>query len=144
MSITTILQRKGADVATIGPDDALTAAVALLSRERIGALVVVDGERIAGILSERDVVRRLAEDGAGALACQVRDVMTPDVTTCAPDAAINDVMATMTNYRVRHVPVVDGGRLTGIVSIGDVVKHRIVELETETESLQEYVTGRGY
>lgn len=144
MSITSILNRKGTEVTTIGAEDGLTDAVALLARERIGALVVLDGERIAGILSERDIVRRLAEEGATALDRQVGDLMSREVTTCAPDAAINDVMGTMTHHRIRHLPVVDGGRLVGIVSIGDVVKHRIDELETETESLQEYVLGRGY
>ena len=144
MSITTILNRKGANVTTVGADEPLTDAVALLTQEGIGALVVLDGERIAGILSERDIVRRLAQEGSSALERRVAELMSRDVTTCPPDAAVDDVMATMTNHRIRHLPVVDEGRLVGIVSIGDVVKHRMDELEIETESLQEYVLGRGY
>lgn len=144
MSITAILNRKGSHVTTIGADALLSEAVAVLTRERIGAVVVLDGDHIAGILSERDIVAALADDGADCLARPVSQVMSTKVTTCAPDAAVNDVMATMTNHRIRHLPVVDGDQLVGIVSIGDVVKHRMDELEIETESLQEYVLGRRY
>ena len=144
MSITAILNRKGTAVTTIDADARISEAASVLVRDGIGALVVVDDERVAGILSERDIVHRLAQDGASCLELTVGDVMVRDVTTCPPGAAINDVMATMTHHRIRHLPVVDGDRLVGIVSIGDVVKHRIDELETESESLQDYVLGRGY
>ncbi len=145
MSITTILDRKGHAVVTVPPDATVREAVALLAGERLGALVVsTDGETLEGIISERDIVAGLAERGAELLDEAVGSIMTTEVTTCHPGAAVNHVMAEMTHRRIRHLPVVDEGRLSGIISIGDVVKHRIDELELETASLQEYVLGRGY
>lgn len=137
-----ILARKGSDVATIRPGATLADAAQALAERNVGALVVsTDGSTVAGILSERDIVRRLAQAGAGALGLTVADVMTSEVTTCGRDATADELMATMTSGRIRHVPILEDGRLAGIVSIGDVVKSRIDELETQTEALQDYVTG---
>jgi CBS domain-containing protein len=143
--IAAILNRKGHDVHTIASDASLVDAIAELSERRVGALVVSsDGSRVEGIVSERDVVRRLAEHGADALDLAVDEVMTREVTTCSKHETADDLMATMTEGRHRHVPVVEDGALIGIVSIGDVVKSRMDELEMQTETLQEYVTGGGY
>jgi CBS domain-containing protein len=141
-----ILYGKGHDVATISPDASVAEAVALLRERNVGALVAVDDEsRIAGIVSERDVVRALAEDTVeepAILQRQVSELMTGDVTTCSSRATVDEVMRIMTDRRIRHVPVVDADALTGIVSIGDVVKSRITELETEAGTLHEYISGR--
>lgn len=137
-----VLSSKGGDVVTVAPDARVTDAVRLLARHGVGALVVSgDGERVDGILSERDIVRYLARSGAASLTLQVAEVMTADVFTCGPDTTVDELMALMTGRRIRHVPVVSDGRLVGIVSIGDVVKVRMDELEIEAETLQDYVTG---
>jgi CBS domain-containing protein len=139
-----ILARKGRDVATIGPDATVTEALAELARRNVGALVVTaDGATVDGILSERDVVRRLAVDGAAVLDRPVADVMVTEVTTCPGTTTTPELMALMTDRRVRHVPVLADGRLAGIVSIGDVVKTRVDELEAEAHQLADYIsTGR--
>lgn len=140
--ISMILERKGAGVVTIKPDAMLLAAAGAMSEHNIGALVVSsDGTTVEGIVSERDVVRELARRGTGAVKQTVADLMSTDVTTCGPDATVDDLMAAMTKQRIRHVPIVDDGSLVGIVSIGDVVKVRLDELEVEKESLEQYVTG---
>lgn len=141
-----ILDRKGRAVVTIQPAATLTQAAQLLAEHNIGAVVVSpDGTEVVGILSERDIVRRFAGDGGvGTGSVAVSQAMTTDVRTAAPDTSIDDLVNTMTTGRFRHVPIVDGGRLAGIVSIGDVVKRRMDQLETERESLQEYVTGTSY
>ena len=145
MLIEHILYGKGHDVATIGPDASVADAVALLRERNIGAVVVVDAEsRISGILSERDIVRALVEETVGHTAIlerQVSDLMTREVATCGSRSSVNDLMRVMTDRRIRHVPVVDDGRLNGIVSIGDVVKSRIGELETEAGTLHEYLSS---
>lgn len=117
----------------------LADAAALLSENRIGALVVVVGERVTGILSERDIVRAVARDGEGALASKVSDKMTGTVVTCGPQDTMAAVMNRMTAGRFRHLPVVDNGRLAGIVSIGDVVKFRLAEIERESSMLRDYI-----
>ena len=137
-----ILDRKGRDVATIAPDATIRDAVASLSSHGIGALVVSsDGTGVEGILSERDVVRRLSTDGGGVLDRPVRDLMKAAVTTCSSESTTDDLMSMMTEGRFRHVPVVDDDRLSGIVSIGDVVKVRIEELAHEREQLASYIQG---
>jgi CBS domain-containing protein len=138
-----ILHRKGADVTTIGPDATVAAAVALLRDRNIGALVVTDGDDVAGILSERDVVRALADADAGGkvLDRPVSELMTSVVATCGPRATVDELMRLMTDRRIRHIPVLDGGALVGIVSIGDVVKSRIDELQTEAETLHDYLAS---
>jgi CBS domain-containing protein len=140
--VSVVLERKGAEVITVAPDAPLGAAVESLSRHRIGALVVVgDDDTVRGVISERDVVRCLADHGPGCLADAVADHMTTDVITCGLDATADDLMQVMTDRRVRHIPILDGGTLAGIVSIGDVVKSRLDRLEVETQTLQQYVTG---
>jgi CBS domain-containing protein len=141
MRISEILRRKGGDVATIEPGTEVRQLLALLAEHNIGAVVVSsDGAAIEGIVSERDVVRRLNEHGAGLLDEPVSSIMTATVRTCAPGDNVEDLRATMTEHRIRHVPVTRDGKLVGIVSIGDVVKSAIAELETEREQLVDYIS----
>jgi CBS domain-containing protein len=145
MLIEHILATKGGEVITVSSADAVAHAVATLRSHGIGAVIVSDddGATVAGILSERDIVRALADDGPGALDRPVSAVMTSDVFTCEPSAAIEELMATMTERRIRHIPVLHDGRIVGVVSIGDVVKHRVGELAQEARTLVEYVqSGR--
>ncbi len=143
--VAAILDRKGRNVVTIQPDATVDEATRLLAEHNIGALVVSQsGDEVEGIISERDIVRQMAEVGGEVGGLTVRDVMTAEVTTCTRDMTSDDLMATMTAGRIRHVPVLQDGKLGGIISIGDVVKSRIDELEIETESLKEYVTGSSY
>ena len=142
MRIRDILQTKGSDVVVIAPDASVRDLVALLRQHNLGAVVVSgDGATMAGIVSERDVVRRLATD-PDVLTARVADVMTDVVHTCRPADSVDSLMATMTDHRIRHLPVLDDdGRLSGIVSIGDVVKSTITELQYERARLQEYVSS---
>jgi CBS domain-containing protein len=140
MTVAEILSGKGREVATIVPERTIAEAIDELAKRRIGALVVVDGrDRVAGIISERDIVRALAKRGADLLAENVGSIMTREVVTCGESETINRVMGRMTRGRFRHVPVVEGGRLTGLVSIGDVVKARIEEVEHEAEDMRTYI-----
>jgi CBS domain-containing protein len=142
MNVETILRNKGNRVATIRPDATVAAAVDMLNRERIGALVVSeDGKAVDGILSERDIVIALAEHGAALLSRPVDRIMTRTVITCDPTDTVVALMAEMTNRRIRHFPVVAGGRLCGIVSIGDLVKSRLDEVEFEADSLRSFIAG---
>jgi CBS domain-containing protein len=141
--ISTLLANKGSTVATIVGDATVADAVAELSRHHVGALVVSgDGQTIDGIVSERDVVRTMSECGATVVTMPVSSIMSSTVYTCSPDDDTESLMRTMTDRRIRHVPVVDDGRLCGIVSIGDVVKDRIEELEKNRTELIEYITAR--
>ncbi|SLN68757.1 CBS domain-containing protein [Oceanibacterium hippocampi] len=141
MKVLDILNRKGGDVLSIGPDESLAAAAAILAERKIGALLVMKAERIAGVLSERDIVRAVAGAGAPCLEHKVSEHMTVDVITCAPEDSIDAVMSQMTASRIRHLPVLDGARLAGMISIGDVVKNRIDEIENEARALREYITA---
>ena len=142
MNVQSILGSKGRTVATVTRGATLADVAAQLRDLGVGALVVSDdGEHIVGIVSERDVVRALAAHGAGALGREVSSVMTTDVVTCVADDAVDSLMASMTDRRIRHVPVVDGDRLDGIISIGDIVKARLGELETERQALVDYIHG---
>lgn len=142
MQVSVVLQDKGSEVVTVGPELVLTEVVALLDRHRIGAVIVSsDGRHIDGVLSERDIVRVLAADGPSALQRTCRDVMTSEVYTCHPDSTVEALMSVMTDRRFRHVPVVLDGELVGVVSIGDVVKSRISMLENETQVLHEYIAN---
>jgi CBS domain-containing protein len=142
MLISAILRSKGTTVATVRPADTVTELLAALSEHNIGAVVVSeDGATIVGIVSERDVVRRLHLRGPGVLTDPVSSIMTTAVRTCDPDADVDDLRKTMTDHRIRHLPVVSEGRLAGIVSIGDVVKSAIEELETEKAHLVDYLHG---
>lgn len=143
MNVASLLATKGRDVATINQERSVHDAVAMLKERGIGALVVVGGTGpLAGILSERDVVRAFAREGAAALDLRVAALMSTAVTTCQESTTMNELMATMTDKRIRHVPVVQGGLLVGLVSIGDVVKARVTELEHEKRDLLEYVSAR--
>jgi CBS domain-containing protein len=140
MLISDVMRSKGDLVVTVAPDQSVKALIDLLDEHRIGAAVVSnDGKTIAGIVSERDVVRRLHRDGAAVLEQQVSDIMTADVRTCAPEDNIEHTARVMTDARVRHLPVVSGGELVAIISIGDVVKHRIDELQVERDQLVDYI-----
>lgn len=142
MDISEVLRRKGTHVITIKPDDTVQHLVELLDEHNIGALVVsVDGASVDGIVSERDVVRQLRTLGADVLNHPVSDIMTREVYTCQQGDPIEGLAHTMTSRRVRHVPVVKDGRLTAIVSIGDVVKYRIDQLMEERNQLLGYLHG---
>ena len=142
MNVETILRNKGNRVATIRPDATVADAVGTLNRERIGALVVSeDGAGVDGILSERDIVMALADHGGDLLARSVSEIMTRTVITCDPEDSVGELMAEMTNRRIRHFPVVADGRLRGIVSIGDLVKNRLDEVEYEASSLRSFIAG---
>jgi CBS domain-containing protein len=140
MTVKAILEEKGHDVFTIGPDVKLVEAIAMLAERRIGAIVVTNGDRrIAGILSERDIVRCIGQRGAAALDEPVRAVMTAKVRTCHEHNTVHDIMEIMTAGRFRHLPVEKNGVLDGIISIGDVVKRRIIEVEREAEEIKQYI-----
>jgi CBS domain-containing protein len=144
MRISGLLREKGDFVATVAPGTTVREVLAGLAEHGVGALVVTtDGEHIDGIVSERDVVRALHHRGTPILEEPVTAVMTAEVATCPPDAEVDSLMSVMTERRIRHVPVVVDDRLVGIVSIGDVVKHRVHELEHENSALVEYIqSGR--
>lgn len=142
MTVRHVLAEKGDEVVTLGPEKTLAEAAHLLAERRIGAVVVSgDGARVDGILSERDIVRAIAREGAAALDAKVSAYMTREVVTCAREVAIDDLMHVMTQGKFRHVPVVEEGRLVGIVSIGDVVKRRVAAIEAEARMLKEYIAG---
>jgi CBS domain-containing protein len=141
MRIADVLRSKGSGVATVASTASVTELIAELAAHNVGALPVLDGDRLVGIVSERDVVRRLDAAGAALLDVTVGEIMTTDVTTCSPDDRVADLAAVMTTRRFRHLPVVVDGRLAGIVSIGDLVKARIDLLESEREQLQSYIAG---
>jgi CBS domain-containing protein len=143
MRIADVLRNKGAEVATISPDTTVTELLAGMAQRNIGAMVVVGPDGLVGIVSERDVVRRLNERGAELLKMPVSEIMTSVVVTCAPGDAVDTLSVLMTQNRVRHVPVIVNGQLAGIVSIGDVVKTRMDEMQAEREQLQTYITQGG-
>lgn len=143
MLVHEILSSKGAEVVfSIHPDATVVELLNALAEHNVGALVVsTDGARLEGIVSERDVVRKLRDVDAPREA-RVRDIMTTDIHTCSPEDSLGDLMAVMTQYRVRHVPIVEGNRLVGVLSIGDAVKSRMDELEFERDQLTHYLHGQ--
>ena len=142
MTVAVILARKGSDVVTTTPDRRMSDVCELLETKGIGAVVISQGgKRVDGIFSERDFVRAIAREGAAALDRPVRDYMTNPVVGCGLDDPIVEVMRRMTQGKFRHMPVIEDGRLAGIVSIGDVVKHRIAEAEAEASAMREYITA---
>jgi CBS domain-containing protein len=143
MRIADILRSKGPAVATVTETTTVTALLTELEVRNIGAMVVIGPGGVVGIVSERDVVRKLHEHGPELLGRSVGDIMSVDVVTCRPEDPIDDLAALMTNNRVRHVPVLDNGQLVGIVSIGDVVKIRMEELQSERQQLHAYITQGG-
>lgn len=140
MRIADVLRSKGSSVATITPETSVSGLLTELAVHNIGAMVVVSPDGVIGIVSERDVVRAMHERGADLLRQPVSEIMTTFVATCEPNDSVDSLSALMTNKRVRHIPVMENGRLAGIVSIGDVVKTRMEELETQQEQLQAYIT----
>jgi CBS domain-containing protein len=142
MTVASILKSKGTEVVHVQPGTRLRDAAALLCQRRIGAAVVFGpGRRVMGVLSERDIVRAIAESGSAALDAPVNDFMTTNVQTCRPSDSIERVMEVMTNGRFRHLPVLDGGEIAGIISIGDVVKRRIDDTQHEAEALKRYIAS---
>jgi len=140
MNVASILKHKGRECATIKQDQTVHEAVRIMAERKIGAMVVVDDAGgIAGIVSERDVVANLANGHAELLAAPVARIMTRDVFTCSPSDSTEQLMAQMTHSRIRHLPVKEDGKLAGIVSIGDVVKWRMAEIESRNAALQEYI-----
>ena len=141
MRISDVLRVKGTTVVTVTPDTKVRRLLEVLADHGIGAVVVsVDGTSVGGIVSERDVVRAFARRGAAVMSEPVTEIYTADVRTVAPDTSLDDVMRLMTEHRMRHAPVLVDGKLHGLVSIGDVVKNRIDELETERTALTDYIT----
>ncbi|WP_031555253.1 CBS domain-containing protein [Parvularcula oceani] len=136
-----ILERKGRQVLGVEADDRLDDAIALLANKNIGAVVVRRGDALAGILSERDIVRALAGAPTGFRETKVEALMTTDLFTASPEASVDELLDLMTERRVRHVPILEGETLSGILSIGDVVKHRIREVEDEAKALKSYISS---
>jgi CBS domain-containing protein len=143
MTVEAILKRKGTRVSTIGKDSTIAAAAQRLILDHMGALVVTEGARVVGIISERDIIGGLARHGPLALEKRVEEFMTWPIVTCARNQHIKEVMVTMTRQRIRHLPVVEEDALLGIISIGDVVKHRLEELEMEAGVLHDLMIARG-
>jgi len=140
MKVINILQSKGTDVFAVTTSTTMKEAVDVLGERNIGAVIVKDASgRVSGILSERDVVRRIRTEGPAALGRPVGDCMTPSPITCGPDATLDEILEKMTNRRIRHLPVVEGGRLLGVISIGDVVKRKIDDAEREAAALRDYI-----
>jgi CBS domain-containing protein len=139
MNVARIISEKGRNVVTLGEAVSLGDVVATLAEKRIGAVVVVQGADIRGIISERDIVRALAKHGGDVLDRPAADFMTSKVVTCGVDDSVQEVMQKMTAGRFRHLPVVEQNALAGIVSIGDVVKHRMLEVEREAAEIREYI-----
>lgn len=140
MTVKFILESKGADVVTVEPTADIASAVSLLAARNIGALIVVDSnQQVAGIISERDVIRELANQGVEILRRSVGDVMTRKVVTCSRVDTTGTVMELMTAGRFRHLPVIERGQLVGIISIGDIIKHHLREIETESAALRDYI-----
>ena len=144
MAVAHILRQKGTSVFTVEPGDSVQTIVDMLARHRIGAVVVVDpAGGIAGIVSERDVVRAMVGDVAGVASMSAKDIMTAKVRTCSPTDSEAELMQMMTESRIRHLPVVANGRVTGMISIGDVVKLRIESMEAEADQMKTYIASAG-
>jgi CBS domain-containing protein len=142
MRVADVIRGKGSAVVTVKPETDVRTLLNVLAEHKIGAVVVSsDGLSIDGIVSERDIVRALAASGASIISNSVRDIMTPDVTTCDMDTHIEALMTMMTAGRFRHLPILVDGQLAGLVSIGDIVKYRVGELEQEREALSTYITS---
>lgn len=141
MLVSQILKGKGDLVFTAAPGETVGAVAALLHSRKVGAMIVVDGDSVVGIVSERDIVRMVAENGAAALAMSVSKCMTRDVVFATPVETVDSLLTRMTDRRIRHLPVLSDGRLAGIISIGDLVKHKIDEVEAEADGLKAYIAA---
>ncbi|CAN5697679.1 CBS domain-containing protein [soil metagenome] len=140
--VSVILQRKGTQVVTISPNATLSSAAQVMAEHNIGALLVsADGRGLEGIISERDLVCQLGRQGVACLERPVAETMTAEVATCSPETTVDELMVTMTDRHIRHLPVLADGAVAGIVSIGDVVKSRLDELEVRAQTMEQYVTG---
>lgn len=139
MSVAQILREKGNNIISVEEDAAVSEVLEILKKHRIGAVMVMKDGSVSGVLSERDIVRALPEKGAALLDEPANALMTSDVVFCSPSDDMESIMALMTENRIRHLPVQDNGKLVGVVTIGDVVKHRIAESEHETEALRSYI-----
>lgn len=140
MTVELILKIKGSDVVTVGPEDSIEATASLLSARKIGAVIVKDRDGgVIGVLSERDVVRGIAQAGAAALTKPVKELMTGKVVSCRLQDSVTEVMGRMTDRRIRHLPVIEDGKLVGMISIGDVVKQRIDDALLEADELKRYI-----
>ncbi|MCG6206786.1 CBS domain-containing protein [Rhodopseudomonas sp. HC1] len=139
MTVQAILESKGRYIYSVEPDERLSAAVKTLSERRVGAVMVMRGARLDGILSERDIVRVIADRGPAALDQPVHTVMTRDVVSCSQTDTVGGIMEVMTNSKFRHLPVLDGDRVVGLISIGDIVKWRLNEYEHEQKALHDYI-----
>jgi CBS domain-containing protein len=142
MLVREILEHKGREVITIEPGATVEALADVLTRKNIGAALVTQGERILGVVSERDLVRCVAGHGQRALTMRVDEIMTTSLEVCGPEHSVDQVMSRMTVRRVRHVPVLEDRRLIGLISIGDVVKYRVEEIEAEAHMLHDYIEAR--
>lgn len=141
MNVIQILNDKGRHVSAIAPHTTVAEVARLLSERRIGAMLVLDGSRLAGIVSERDIIRSIARKGAACLDDPVTSIMTSDVVTCRESDTVHEIMSVMTTSRIRHLPVMEATQVVGIVSIGDIVKNHIAEVEMEASALKSYVAG---
>jgi CBS domain-containing protein len=141
MHVSAILGDKGGAVFSVSSSDDVSIAVTMLSEKRIGAVLVMDGGKISGVLSERDVVNAIARAGASVLSRPVKEFMTTDVVTCRMEDTIDHLMRLMTQRRIRHLPVMEEGQMVGMISIGDVVKFRMAEAEAETDALKSYIAS---
>jgi CBS domain-containing protein len=143
MKVEQVLAKKGHEVATVNPSATLATVAQRLRLQGIGALVVVEGDRVIGLVAERDIVRAFAEHRGEAAEIKVEEVMTRDVITCRREDSLTRILGLMTRHRVRHLPVLEGGKLAGLISIGDAVKHRLDELELEASVLRDaYIVSR--
>ena len=140
MNVDAILREKGTDVVTVDRDQTVAEVARVLAEHRIGAVVVCNSGKVTGVLSERDIVRGIDRLGADVLNLPVSEIMSSPVHCCQRSDSVIEVMGVMTERRIRHVPVVENGELLGIISIGDVVKHRIMEAERENEAMRQYIT----
>lgn len=139
MTVQAILESKGRYIYSVEPDERLSAAAKTLAERRVGAVLVMRGARLDGILSERDIVRVIADRGAAAMDQPVHTVMTHEVVSCRPSDRVGSIMEVMTNSKFRHLPVLDGDRVVGLISIGDIVKWRLSEYEHEQRALHDYI-----
>lgn len=141
MHVSAIIGDKGNAIYSVGPDDIVSNAVAMLSDKRIGAVLVTQSDHVLGVFSERDVIRALSRAGAGIMSQPVKDFMTTDVVTCQRGDSIDHLMGLMTERRIRHLPVIEDGKVVGMISIGDVVKFRMAEAEAESDALKSYIAS---
>ncbi len=141
MLVNDILRRKGYSILTTSPDTALLEAIAKLNEHNVGSLLVVQNDELTGIITERDVLHAVSDDDTELADMKVGDIMTRDLITCQPNENLDKIMVLMTEKRIRHLPVLEEGKLTGLISIGDAVKGRLREIEAEAQDLKDYIRG---